>query len=713
MRRLSTTAYYAAQAFTVALVLFGYLQLWRKDLNVPFEVSGDALFWTVIVETVHEDGWGARATRLGMPVGADLMDWPMGMPFDFAIMNLLRALLGAPGAALNAYWLLSLLATGLSATLCLRWLRLTPALAFGLGTLYGLLPYGFGHHTAHIPLVFHFIPFIAFLALKLAEGDAGGLTRSQRLTVLAACALQGLSYIYYSFFACILLGAAALIGWLRTRQAKTIRVAALALALLCLGTLAGLAPSLRYWQQHGRNVELAYKQPAEADTMGLRIRHLLTPIPDHPIPALRRLSETVVAARFPGDGENVWTRLGAVGSVGFLLLLGFSVGASAGGFAQAPPLLRSAAALNLVALLLAQVGGFGSLFNVFVAPDIRVYSRIAVFMAFFSLVAVGVALSGLTGKLQARYPRGQRALAAAVAALLLLCVFDQVSVTHLVSRYEDNAIRFAEGHAFAARVESLLPRGAMVFQLPHTEVPVEVRLRPRMELYGHGWAFVHSRRLRWSWGGIRGRNGDWAREIAFLPPHELVPRLALAGFAGIWLDRFGYDGRALRLVSRLAEAAGTSPIESESGRFVLVSLVEFQHRLEMEMASELARKRREALRVPLVPRFGAGCDREEDDHGTRWCGPTSRLFLKNTLDVERRVTVRARFNGPTDRPLVIRSSKFEDIVPLEEREAHWERSLIMRPRERLRIDLSVAAGTVTSRLQVVDLQVFERGEWTK
>jgi hypothetical protein len=710
MRRLAGTAYYVAHALTVGLVLFYSLQLWRKDLNVPFGVTGDSLFWTVVVEATYEDGWGRQVSRLGMPVGADLLDWPMGMPLDFGVMSVLRSLLGTPGAALNVYWLLSLVVAGITATLCLRWLGLAPPLAFGLGALYGLLPYGFGHSTAHIPLVFHFIPLIAFLAIRVGEGHPEKLDRGQRLTALAASLLQGLSYIYYSFFSCILLGAAALLGWVRTGRARTARTAVLAIGLICSATLIGLAPSLRYWQLHGRNPELSYKMPAEADTLGLRIRHLLTPIPDHPIPVFRRLAEAVEAAHFPGEGENVWSRLGTVGGLGFVLLLGFSVGRVAGGFAESSSVLRSAAALTLVALLVAQVGGFGSLFSLFVAPDIRAYSRIVVFIAFFSLVAVGIALSSLTSRWATRHPERRGVWGIGVAAVLLLFCFDQVSTSHLTAQYDENARRYGQERAFVARVESVLPRGGMVLQLPHTDIPVEVRPRRPMELYDHGWAFVHSRSLRWSWGGIRGRNGDWAREVAFLPPDELVGRAARAGFDGIWIDRFGYADRGAWLVPRLAEAAGSAPMESRDGRFALVSLVGLQRHLQAELRSEeRARIREEALAVPLVPRWGTGCEEQPEIPNERWCGPTARLFLKNTLDIERRVTLEALLKGPPSRPLTITSSRFETTLRLSQGGVPWEERFVLSPGERLRIDLSLSAEAENeSRFQVSDLRVSDR-----
>ena len=212
--------------------------------------------------------------------------------------------------------------------------------------------------------------------------------------MLLGCAAQGLSYIYYSFFSCVLLGAAGLLGWLRTRRLATLRLAAAGVALIVLGTAVGLAPSLLYWHEHGRNPDLQYKLVLEADLFALKIRHLLVPIPDHPFAPFRALA-AAAAAGFLGDNENAMGRLGTVGSLGFLGLLGHAVGSAAGLVRGERRRLAAAAALTLVCLLLAQVGGFGSLFSLLVSPDIRAYNRIVVFIAFFSLLAAGLAFEHL------------------------------------------------------------------------------------------------------------------------------------------------------------------------------------------------------------------------------------------------------------------------------------------------------------------------------
>ena len=128
-----------------------------------------------------------------------------------------------------------------------------------------------------------------------------------------------------------------------------------------------------------------FKHAAEAEIYGLKVRFLLTPVPDHPIPAFRHIDQAFRDAQFPFDTENASARLGTIGSIGFLALIGLSLagGVSKGFHTEGPAgrALAACAALSLACVLLATVGGFGDFFNTFVVPDIRCYNRITHLLA--------------------------------------------------------------------------------------------------------------------------------------------------------------------------------------------------------------------------------------------------------------------------------------------------------------------------------------------
>jgi phosphoglycerol transferase len=88
--------------------------------------------------------------------------------------------------------------------------------------------------------------------------------------------------------------------------------------------------------------------------------------------------------------------------------------------------------------------------------------------------------------------------------------------------------------------------------------------------------YIHSRTLHWSFGVMRGSDAEhWFRRTAQLPPAELVPALAAAGFGAIYLDRYAYPDRAASLEAELAKLLNTPVLESGNKRFAFWSMVEY------------------------------------------------------------------------------------------------------------------------------------------
>jgi phosphoglycerol transferase len=75
--------------------------------------------------------------------------------------------------------------------------------------------------------------------------------------------------------------------------------------------------------------------------------------------------------------------------------------------------------------------------------------------------------------------------------------------------------------------------------------------------------YLHSRRLRWSYGAMKGRPADWSAATTTLRLGEVLPGVAAAGFDGVYVDRLGYaePGRtvdpALRRILRVRAFDGS------------------------------------------------------------------------------------------------------------------------------------------------------------
>src|SRR5260221_9984876 len=107
-------AHYAGHALLTAALLALLVPFGPWPLRVPFDYSGDALIHTALVKGVAEEG-PARITRIGAPFGADIADWPLGLWLPLGVTSLLYYATGHAGSAINLFWLLAIVATGLSA----------------------------------------------------------------------------------------------------------------------------------------------------------------------------------------------------------------------------------------------------------------------------------------------------------------------------------------------------------------------------------------------------------------------------------------------------------------------------------------------------------------------------------------------------------------------------------------------------------------------
>ena len=565
-------------AVLCGVLLATVLRLDQADLSIPINYIGDAVIFLLKAKGIEQGEWIFHNSRVGMPFGADFRDFPLNLSWDSTILLAISLLTTNAGLILNLYWLGAVLSSAVTSTYCFQRLGAGGKTCVFLGVVFALQPYGFYRGISHLHSLYYLVPLLATGAIELALSrfevdprERGWPLQALRrlppylwLGVVAA----GFSYAYTAFFASFVLAVATLLAFIRRFRFRDALVGLVAITVLCAAVVCDLSPTLAHWAKNGKSNAMDFKYPAEAEIYGLKIRFLLTPTPQHPLPPFRFAEERLKAASFPFDTENESARLGTVGSIGFLALLGFALlatGTKRTERTEHEEILGISAALCLACIVLATVGGFGDFFNTFVAPDIRCYNRISPFISFFSLVAVGYLLNHLQGW---RFVRAAPpwlstaflAVAAAVAAR------DQA----FTSGYLPHSARqdlYRHDAAFVHEIESKMPRDSMIFQLPHAEFPVE-RLRGRMFNNDQGRPYVHSERLRWSWGAVSGTTpAEWNRMAAGLPMSEMVHRLHHREFAGIWVDLFGYDVGSTPEIE-LTRMLGVTPLRSANGRYL-------------------------------------------------------------------------------------------------------------------------------------------------
>jgi hypothetical protein len=638
---------YALTATLSLLLLAVVLELWRADPRVPLAyMPGDVPLVATLVKSIGETGWVLDNPRLGAPFGLNLRDFPFVDAFHFLALRALSVLVNEWGTLVNLYYVVSFPLTALASLYALRSFAVSTPTAVAVSLLFAFLPYHLHGERGmrHLFLTSYFaIPLVTTLLLRVASGRAlfadaaPGATRGRRfgrrgITTSAIALLAASTRVYYAFFACFLLLVAGGLAWSRGHR-RSARSAAVLIALVSAVTLAQMAPTALYSLRNGSNPAVANRSPGESEIFALKIAQLLLPIDGHRIPSLARLKDRYDLSAVLVN-ENGSASLGFIGSCGFLFLLLWAF--YAGGRRHDDP-LTSLAVLNLSAVLLGTMGGFGSLFALLVSPQLRAWTRISIYVAFFSLAAVALLLDAA----RRRWPRrlgGRGPFFVLLGLLVLAGVADQTS-SELVPPYEDNQRTFRSDAEFVHRVEASLPQGAMVFQLPYVPFPENPPVHD-MPDYDHLRGYLHSRALRWSYGAIKGRSADaWQRAVADQPAPELLRTLALAGFGGVYVNRWGYADGAQSLEQDLAALVGRPTAVSGDAKLAFFDLAAFARELRARYsADDWGELRDEALRRPLVFHWGGDCADLERGVGYdwRWCGRTGTLTILNPDPAARR-----------------------------------------------------------------------------
>ena len=559
------------EAGSIFSLLFFFLGGWRRDFRVPLAFTGDALEYLMQVKGTLENGWWWVHPRLSAPGVFEQVQYPSNPTVDQAIVWLVHLFTREPGLAINASWMAMVVMSGLIASRCVRLVGVSRPVAQAVGLLFALSPYAISRNITHFSLAVYLIPIPCTVALLVATGRLRQLSRLHRCALGAGCVLVGLNYPYYAFFACFLILVASLIASVGNRNHRELGSGLLLVGVICLATALNLAPSFYSWAEHGKPQSLPVKHSAEAEQYGLKIRQLISPTRNHAFSFFRDWTLLEDGANYPLENENTSSRLGLIGTVGFLVLLGGLFIPRIAATMSDDALFLGASRLTLAALLLGTIGGFGSLFNLVVSPEIRAYNRVTPFIAFFSLVAIALMIDKFFAA-NAASKRRQWAAAGTVALALFIGLYDEAQAA-VPLNLEHEAIRseWTTLSNFVHALEGRLPAGAMVFQLPAVTFLNETG-RERMGQFDHIKPYLPSTRLHWSYPALSDDVVRWQQQVSRLPTRVLSAALAQEGFAAILIDRNGYADQGQSILAELGVPASPGAVLAENARYVTVEL---------------------------------------------------------------------------------------------------------------------------------------------
>jgi phosphoglycerol transferase len=354
--------------------------------------------------------------------------------------------------------------------------------------------------------------------------------------------------IYYALFGSMVLFVCAVLAAILYKSWVHLRIGLMRCLAVCLGVLLNVAPSLWHLSAMGPNLEGVNRFPAESELYGLKLAQMFLPRGDHRLDSFYDFASRY-NYNFPLVTENISSSLGISGSLGLLLLI-LSV-------FIAPKMLNSSfktpqnrlftnqmltmGLLVCSLFFMATVGGFASLFALLVSASIRSWNRISIFIQFISVAALMLCMEWsfrrYTNKFNNRIRTGLRIIL--VCVLVFYGVADQ-TVKPCSACLKSNQTSFEHDKNFIQSIERSVPANSAIYQLPYMGYP-EYNAVNNLGSYDQARGHLHSTTLNWSFGGIRGREGDWFyRKLAQLPIEQQLTVVQALGFAGVYIDRRGY-----------------------------------------------------------------------------------------------------------------------------------------------------------------------------
>lgn len=621
-------AWWLGLVAVVSAVWLTHYDRWSpRAWAVPPHYAGDSLEILARIVAASEGEalppWSHTVSRLGAPFGADWTEYPASDRVLMAVLGAVAAVVGWPVAANLALWLATVTAA-LAFYGCARFLRHDRAWAWAGAVAFAFTYQAFGRGLPHLLMAFSWtVPVSLLVCWLVGSGRIVLRRRSVRWGLAAAAVALGVSNPYVLFLWGQLMVLALVARWAREGFGRGLVPGAAVLVLAAATFFAVQADYFLHGNAEG-GPPLLSRNYGGTERYALKPIELVVPPAGHRWEAMAFFGQRYLRWS-DWRGETFMPYLGIVGVAALLGLGGEMLVRAARGRRLSAHGLQGA-----WVLLFASVGGLTNVLALFVGLQLfRATNRYSLFLAALVLMWAASRLTVWTRGWPATW---RLAAAVAVAAI---AVFDQVPPRAPEKARLAQAV-FESDRAFGRELEALLPRGAMVFQLPVLEFP-ETVAPVRLGDYAHFRPYLHTRTLRFSYGALKGRARQrWQHDADDYGPAALVRELEAAGFTAIQVNRDGYydDGEAW--LEEFAAVGRPIVLESPRGDLVLVAL---------QPADE--------PRPPLArgPVFGLAWHRPKDslvDVEKRWAWGNAVLSYHNPDPVPLRASVRFRLHvqGP-------------------------------------------------------------------
>ncbi len=581
MRAKSLAGYLIITILTLALLLF-YFNL--KTFDLHFLLSnvydmGDSKMAIAVFKQIISGEFGffgaPTSNYLAAPFVFESYDFPTPMMSVWLYIKFLSIFSQNHFVVFNVFILSTFFLNAYAMYFVLQKFKINIYLSIAISVLFSFLPFHFFRFGHTLYIGYFFIPIWVyylvllynkkplFYKLDIKTGKTVFDFSKKNIAIILTLILSSTWNFYYTFFFALLLGFTTISVTLMRKSRYYLYSCIFVMAFAVVPFIISMVPYKVYEYQHGKNTAVAQRGAIDSEIFGLKITQLLFPVTYHHIQKLESFKDSYKNSA-PLVNENQDATLGLVASIGFLILI-FYIAI----YNFKSSLLTRLSRLNIVAVIFSTVGGFGVIFAYLITSQIRGYNRISVFIAVFAFLAIAYILNYYIKK----YKRYQSYIFPAVSALILAIGFyDQVPKTAILTPWAKAYDDFLSDKDFVSKIENTLPTNSMIMQWPYMSYPENGAIN-KMPDYAQIYGFLHSDKLKWSYGSTRGRDSDaWHKSLLDKPINEQITILEKAGFAGLIINRDGYKDNGAQIESELNKTIGGYLFGSKNNNLLFYKL---------------------------------------------------------------------------------------------------------------------------------------------
>ena len=597
---------------------FNELSLPMKDIYAP----GDGRLTIAIFKMIAVEGWPSLLVPftpyLNAPFSFQTYDFPLPFFSNFLYIKFLSIFSSDSVVVFNLYYISTYFLNAFVMYWVLRRLRVNVYLAISIGILFTFLPFHFWRlpHTLYsgyffIPLWIYYLLLLTnkkplFFKKKVNESKYSFDWSKRNIIIMLVLLISSTWNFYYTFFFAFLIGFTLISNLVVKNSKHHIFSTLIFLSLAVAPFLANMAPYKAYEAQNGKNYQVGQRSPISSETLGLTVATLVFPNIDHKVRKFDGFSKSYAHKSLLFNESNDAT-LGLIGAIGFVILIFIAFF-----YNHFPKILSRLSQLNLFSLLLSTVGGFGVVFAYVVTPQIRAYNRISMFIAAMSFIAITIIINQYISKNKKR-----NAFLPISFIIILFGVFDLVGSNMNFESVNKFKIEYLSDKSFVHKIESQFDTSKqkiLIAQLPYLSIPEKPGIH-KMGNYEQFQGYIHSDKLYWSFGAMRGREADsWWKNLTKKPIKEQIQILQEAGFSGVMINRNGYKDNAQSLESNIINLLEVQPMISENKVLSFFELTPTGNKISL----------------PAI--FNSFYQWEGNPGKFRWAGDNANIALYNNQD---------------------------------------------------------------------------------